>query len=312
LKRQGIDPAADRDRRKSSPTVDKAAQRFLAEHVQPKLRHRTVVHDEEIIDGLIVPRFGTWRLNAVTASDVSEWHSSLAKTRTRANRALAILSSLLSWAIRQKLLTANPCEGIPRYREQPVNRYPTTTQLARIVSALDELLVENAINPFFAAGVKVMIMTGARRSEIFEAQWAWLDCERRCLVLPDSKTGAKSIALPTAALEIILALPRLNGCRWIFPSAKTDRPFVNFGAQWRPALDRAKVGRWRLHDLRHGFASAAVGSGAPIYLVGKQLGHSRPSTTARYSHVADEPKHAVVETVAQLVTPARSSAHVAP
>ena len=54
-------------------------------------------------------------------------------------RASAILSSLLSWAARQKLRTGNPCEGIRRYREQPVNRYPTPMQLAQIVSAVDEL-----------------------------------------------------------------------------------------------------------------------------------------------------------------------------
>jgi integrase len=269
--------------------------------VRPKLRPRTLVHYEEIIEGMIVPRFGTWRLNAITESDVSGWHSSLAETPTRANRALAILSSLMSWVVRNKLLTTNPCQGITRFREQPVNRYPTVTDLDRIVSVLDELLLENAVNPLFAAGVKVMIMSGARRSEIFEAQWAWLDSERRCLVLPDSKTGAKSIALPSAAFDIILALPRLNGCRWIFPSTKTDRPFVNFSVQWKPVLDRAAVGRWRLHDLRHGFASAAVASGAPIYIVGRQLGHVRPATTSRYAHVADQPKHDVAESVATSV-----------
>lgn len=301
LKRQGVDPAADRDRRKSSPTVEKAAARFVAEHVRPKLRPRTIVHYQEIIEGLIAPRFGTWRVNSVTESDVAQWHASLVNTPTRANRALAILSSLMSWAIRQKMRLGNPCEGTARYREQPINRYPTPAQLTRIVSALDELLHENAVNPFFAAGVKVMIMTGARRSEIFEAQWAWLDLERRCLTLPDSKTGAKIIILPTTAVELIISLPRLEGCRWIFPSTKTDKPFVNFNAQWKPVLERADVGDWRLHDLRHGFASAAVENGAPLHVVGRQLGHARPATTNRYAHVCDDTRRTAVELVTSLL-----------
>ena len=66
LKRQGMDPAAERDNRKSSPTIKAAADRFLAEHVRPKLRARTAVHYEEILGGLIVPRFGTWRVNAIS------------------------------------------------------------------------------------------------------------------------------------------------------------------------------------------------------------------------------------------------------
>jgi integrase len=93
---------------------------------------------------------------------------------------------------------------------------------------MDGLVAENRLNPIFAAGVKVLMMTGARRSEIFEAEWTMLDVNRRCLTLPDSKSGAKVIALPNAAVDLILGLPRLAGCRWIFPSTKTDRPFVNF------------------------------------------------------------------------------------
>jgi hypothetical protein len=130
LKRQGFDPAADRDKRKSSPTMEKAVARFTAEHVRPKLRPRTVVHCEEILDGLIVPRFGKWRVNSITGSDVSEWHVSLAKKPTRANRSLGILSSLMSWAVSNKMRPNNPCGAVARYREQPVNRYPTATDLS--------------------------------------------------------------------------------------------------------------------------------------------------------------------------------------
>ncbi len=220
LKRQGLDPAADRDKRKSSPTMEKAVARFVAEHVRPKLRPRTVVHYEEILDGLIIPRFGKWRVISITDSDVSEWHVALAKTPTRANRALAILSSLMSWAVSNKMRPDNPCGAVARNREQPVNRYPTATDLSGIVLVIDELVLEKAINPFFAGGVKVMIMTGARRSEVFEAQWPWLDVERRCLTLPDSKTGAKVIALPAAAWTLslhCLASPAAGGS---FPAPK--------------------------------------------------------------------------------------------
>lgn len=191
--------------------------------------------------------------------------------------------------------------GIARYRERKVLRYPTPIELTKIAQAIDELEVEGKLNQFFAAGARVLMMTGARRSEIFEAQWSFLDSERIELVLPDSKTDEKIISLPEFALEIILGLPRLADCRWIFPSTKTEQPFVNFGAQWKPVLERAGVGHWRLHDMRHGFASAAVNAGAPLYVVGQHLGHARPTTTARYAHVADDPKRKVVETVVELL-----------
>lgn len=93
-------------------------------------------------------------------------------------------------------------------------------------------------------------------------------------MLPDSKTGPKRITLPADALAIILALPRLAGSPFIFPSTKAGVPFVNFDFAWRLVLERAGVGRWRIHDLRHGFASAAVTNGAPLFTVGRLLGHA--------------------------------------
>ena len=301
LKRQGLDPASERDRRKAAVSLAHASECFIDEHVRKKLKPRTAEHYRETLDRLVLRRFGAWRVDSLTEGDVGQWHSGMAATPTQANRALAILSSLMSWVARRKWREGNPCKGVPRFKERVVNRYPTPGQLARIAEAMDELVGEGALNPFFAVGTKVLMLTGARRSEVFEARWEWLDVERRCLTLPDSKTGAKVIALPEVALELVLQLPRLAGCPWIFPSLKTDRPFVNFGVQWKAVLARAGVGRWRMHDLRHGFASAAVSAGAPLYAVGKQLGHAKPQTTSRYAHVGDDGRREVAEIVAGLV-----------
>ncbi len=45
----------------------------------------------------------------------------------------------------------------------------------------------------------------------------------------------------------------------------------------------------RLHDLRHSFASIAVGGGMSLPMIGKLLGHTQTTTTARYAHLADNP-----------------------
>jgi hypothetical protein len=87
----------------------------------------------------------------------------------------------------EKMREDNPCVGITRYRERAVNRCPTLAEMSRVVEAMDELLVEGAINPFFVAGTKVLLMSGARRSEILESEWSWLDIDRQSLVLPDGQ-----------------------------------------------------------------------------------------------------------------------------
>jgi integrase len=301
LKRQGQDPASDRDRRKGAISIEAAVVRFMAEHVRRKLKPRTAAHYAETFDRLIRRHFGRWRVDSLSEGDVAQWHANMMATPTQANRALAILSSLMTWTVRRKWRDTNPCRGVPRFKERAIIRYPTPGDLARIADAMDELVAEGALNLFFATGAKILMMTGARRSEIFEAEWSWLDVERRCLVLPDSKTGTKIVTLPGAAMELLAQVPRLNNCPWIFPSIKTDRPFVNFHVQWKLVLRRAGVGHWRLHDLRHGFASTAVSAGASLYAVGRQLGHAKPQTTTRYSHLSDSARRELTETVAALI-----------
>jgi site-specific recombinase XerD len=62
----------------------------------------------------------------------------------------------------------------------------------------------------------------------------------------------------------------------------------------------------RLHDLRHSFASFAAANGASLYVIGKALGHTQPSTTARYAHLTNDPVRQMSEGVAAAIfaTPA--------
>lgn len=306
LKRQGQDPATERERRKHGATVKTIAERFMASHVRKKLRPSTQRFYEDHLYRLVLPMFGTWRLDSITATDIAEWHSSKHATPTQANRALAVMSSLFGWAADHGLHAGeNPCHRVKRYRETLVNQYLTTAQISAILGAADDLAAEGRISIFMAAGLRTLALTGARRSEIFGARWTWLDPERGDLVLPDSKTGAKRIALPTAAIETIESLPRIAGCPFIFPSFSRRygrwSAYVQFGTAWSRVLERANVGHWRIHDLRHGFASAAVEGGVPLFTLGKVLGQAQPTTTQRYAHLADDPKRAVVDAVAAAI-----------
>ena len=158
--------------------------------MRPKLKARTAAHYDEMCTRLILPKFASWRLDAVTQNDVTQWHLGMESTPIQGNRALAILSSMMEWAKEsKKWCSDNPCVGVAHYRERKVLRYPTRTELAKICSAIDELEAEGKLNLFFAAGARVLMMTGARRSEIFEAQWSFLDTERSELVLPELEDG---------------------------------------------------------------------------------------------------------------------------
>ena len=73
---------------------------------------------------------------------------------------------------------------------------------------------------------------------------------------------------------------------------------------WRAVCADAKLGRLRIHDLRHTVASQAVMSGENLPLVGKLLGHKRHRTTAGYAHLSDAHLVEAAETVGRLVAEA--------
>ena len=53
-----------------------------------------------------------------------------------------------------------------------------------------------------------------------------------------------------------------------------------------------------IHDLRHSFASALANAGVPLFEIGRVLGHTQLSTTARYAHHAPERLVATASTAA--------------
>jgi hypothetical protein len=64
---------------------------------------------------------------------------------------------------------------------------------------------------------------------------------------------------------------------------------VNLHKPWGRLCRRASLDHLRIHDLRHSYASVAVGAGVGLYLTGKILGHLRNTTTERYAHLSDNP-----------------------
>jgi integrase len=69
------------------------------------------------------------------------------------------------------------------------------------------------------AAVRLLIFTGCRLLEILHARWDWVDTEHSSLVLPDSKTGRRSVPLNAPALAVLETLPR-NG-PFLFPGPKS-------------------------------------------------------------------------------------------
>ena len=186
------------------------------------------------------------------------------------------------WGLRDR--DTNPCLGIRRNPRRCIARFLDTNELARLGQALD---ARKAQWPDAVNAIRLLALTGCRRGEVLNLRWR--DIGKDAINLSDSKTGPRAVPIGEAARAHIEALPGVRDPdAFVFPRYAEKRVPAAFIDRWRAVCADAKLGRLRLHDLRHTAASQAVMSGENLPLVGKLLGHRRHRTTASYVHVADE------------------------
>ena len=295
----GGDPSQTRQSARNAPTMSALCQRFLAEHSEVRNKPGTLYNYQRIMDRFIIPALGSRKAADVTRADFQRLHHSLRGTPYQANRVLGLLSKMMNlaekWGIRPD--GTNPMRHVEKYREKKRERYLSSDELIRLTGALADVERIGTESAAVIAAIKLLIFTGSRLSEILTLRWDWVNLQRKCLELPDSKTGAKFVHLNDPAVEVLNSLERRDGNSHVIPGTKLGAHLVNLEKPWRRIRTRAGLEDVRLHDLRHTYASIAAGLGEGLPIIGKLLGHTQPATTARYAHLAADPLKAANERV---------------
>jgi integrase len=311
----GFDPAAVKAAERGALTLKELADLFLSEHVEAKRKPATGSHYRDILQRIVLPELGTRQGEKVTTGDLARLHVSMKKRPYQANRMLAVVGSLYAFAAKRKLVPGgfNPVRGIDRYPENGRERFLSGQELARLGGVLREaettgipwqvdtmkptakhLPKENRqtlIGKHAAAAIRLLIFTGARLREILHLRWEDVDLERGLLSLPDSKTGKKAIVLNAPAMTVLAGLPHVGAYVIAGQDAGTpkEKPRADLNKPWRSVAKRAGLAGLRIHDLRHTHASFGAGAGLGLPIIGKLLGHARPTTTQRYAHLDNDP-----------------------
>ena len=316
------DPAAKRAQTKAAGSVAELCDLYLAEAPtrllrktgQPK-KASTLATDAGRIERHIKPLLGRMPVAAVTRQDVENFLADVAagktaadvKTRPRgraiveggegaATRTVGLLGGIFAYAVEKGMRHDNPVRGVTRYKGRSSKRYLSAAELAKLGEAL-AAADRDGENATATAAVRLLILTGCRRSEILAARREWVDTEHGYLHLPDSKTGQKLVPLGAPALAIIAELPQVKGNPYLLPGEKKDMHFVGLPKAWDRIKGRAGLNDVRLHDLRHAFASVGASGGTSLLIIGALLGHRDTKTTQRYAHLQDDPVRAAANRI---------------
>lgn len=310
----GKDPAANKKSDKDAITVSQLCDDYLKDGVNGK-SESTLATDKGRIERHIKPLLGRKRIKDLTGNDIKKFMGDVATGKTAAdvktrkhgralvtggegtaNRTVGLLGGILSFAIDGGIRSDNPVHGVKRYPERRSERFLSPQELAKLGDTLAKAEAEGE-NKTAINAIRLLILTGCRKSEILTLQWSFVNFETGYLELPTSKTGQKRVPIGAPALELLASLPRVKDNPYVLPGEKEKKHLVGLPRVWRRIRRRAGLDDVRLHDLRHSFASVGAGAGMGLQVVGKLLGHRHPATTARYAHIADDPAKAAADRI---------------
>ena len=277
----GGDPAAKKETKRAIPLY-----RELAEmHLTYAANHHRSDGSQRIIRNHLISRWGKLRLDEIKQQDITKWladkrqggmaPATIAKIRTT-------LSKGFELAKQWELFDGNPTRHCPKEAYNNAReRYLTSDE----ANAL-RLACECSTNPQLKNIVGLLLLTGARKSELLKAKWSDINLVKRTWTLNMTKNGrGRHVPLSQAAMDIIGQLPKYPDCPWLLANSKTLLPFTDIKRSFMQARRLAGLHDVHMHDLRHSYASFLVNAGVDLYQIGSLLGHRNVASTSRYAHV---------------------------
>ena len=304
--KMGINPIDEIKKIENIPTL---AHFFYKVYLPlAKLNKKSWKDDVSRFKNHIEPTLGNIQLNQITSAMLSDLMLEI-KTEDRANatvnRSRALLSSMFNVAFEREIIEQSPMTRVKKLVEQnQIERYLSEDELKRLMNVLANHHAHDIDNQIIVGIVEMLLLTGARKGEVLNLKWSDLDENNHLWKLNENKSGKpRIIQLNSQAQQIIRRMSRKY--LYVFANPKTGLPFNDIRKTFQKILEAAQIENFRIHDLRHNFASMAVNNGCDIYVVQHLLGHASPTTTQRYAHLRQDTLRNASEMLAERINSAR-------
>ena len=271
----------------TGPTLAEIAKRYILKSEATK-RVNTAKEATRIIDKYLVPALGKVPASRIKKAQIRSIIDRIEDggAPQMAGQVLARAKALFRWALDVDLIEKNPCDGIKR--PTPVKarqRILDGDEIRRVWNAAGELPDRTGL------GFKLLLLTGLRKNEVFQATWDEIDFGEAVWTIPASRSkNGKALRVPLvdAAINTIECLRQgqPDGCRFLFPHPKQDKPFLSVDRRKAAVARLAGTEQpWVVHDLRRTVSDNLLKLGYPMPLVDRILNHVEQGVTAKHYSV---------------------------
>lgn len=295
----GENPASSRTERRAVPLF----RRFLDEYwnaVSPSWKSSTLQSNRHYRRHL-ERAFPRAYLDQIGSADVQRWFAKITEVAgpAAANRAFELLRALFvkaeEWGILPE--SASPCRGITRNKLRKHECRLSALELEHFGAAL---VNAEANHPMAVAAIRLIALTGCRKSEILNLTWN--EVRGRRLLLTDAKTGPRTVWLGRAGEAILASLEPHPALDEVFWYNEQPLSISRLDHVYRSCRNAAGLNHVRMHDLRHSFASHAASMSETLPMIARLMGHCNIAMTARYAHLDDADMLEVCERIGALIS----------
>jgi integrase len=276
-----VDPAERRRQERHAITFKQLAAEYLEKSkagliiVKGKAKKAGTVQTDGYRMKHLTAFFGDKAVKGITLGDCQRCLESLIAGKHGAARTFGLLGAVFTYGVRQGHIAASPAVGVGR----PADGKRDFRLEADDYRVLGKLLAaaESCREDWRAvAAIRLIALTGARKSEVLKLRLSEVDLEGRCLRLGDTKTGASVRVLGGAAIEVLRAVINRGGrpqSPYVFPGRDPRKPFSGLGKRRDGAWSRIVGDAYTPHSLRHAFASIGHDLGIGELTIAYLLGH---------------------------------------
>ena len=265
-----------------------------------KLATSTVEDYQDRAERLILPDLGEKLIGEVTEAQCERV---IAKVNGARNKGYvtALIKKAINHAKKDRILPPNhhnPASSITIKKQPKKGRAIEEEDIRAFGKALSDMETEGAVSPWLANLFRLSLICGLRPGEVRTLKWVNVNIPK-CKMNVVGKTGAREIHITDAAKIVLEATPKVQGCEFVFAGRRFGEPLVAVYKGLAAVQRRAGIERFRLYDLRHSAATAALAGGADVRAVQALLGHADLATTSIYLHSSDTRKKAAAEHAAR-------------